>query len=78
MASALQWGRLNIWAWLKAMLENDLIIHVNAGAPTSGASGTGVGLLGPGCLLIDTTNKFLYINTNTKASPTWTKVGLQS
>jgi hypothetical protein len=50
-----------------------------AGAPVSGASGTYKGTVraNPGSLLIDVTNLFLYINTGTKASPTWTKVGLQ-
>ncbi len=48
----------------------------NAGAPTNGV--TGAGLASPGQLLIDTTNKKLYINTNTLASPTWTVVGSQS
>lgn len=55
-----------------------VFLLVNAGAPTSGTSGTGVNLAGPGCLLSDTTNKILYINTNTLASPTWTKVGTQT
>lgn len=32
----------------------------------------------PGSILIDTTGKKLYINTGTKASPTWTVVGTQS
>jgi hypothetical protein len=32
----------------------------------------------PGTLLIDRTGKKLYINTGTKASPTWTVVGTQS
>lgn len=49
-----------------------------AGAPTNGAAGDGAGWAGPGSELTDYTNKFLYINTNTKASPTWTKVGSQS
>lgn len=31
-----------------------------------------------GTLLIDLTGKKLYINTGTKASPTWTVVGSQS
>lgn len=54
-----------------------VFLLVFAGAPVSGTSGTAVGIAGPGCLLVDTTNKFLYINTNTLASPTWTKVGTQ-
>ena len=72
------WSGNNIQACLRALADNDLLPVVNAGAPTDGTSGTGAGFAGPGCLLIDTTNKFLYINTNTKASPTWTKVGTQS
>lgn len=32
----------------------------------------------PSTLLIDTTGQKLYINTGTKASPTWTVVGAQS
>lgn len=47
----------------------------NAGAPVNGT--TFAGKAAPGAVLIDTTNKFMYINTNTQASPTWTKVGTQ-
>ncbi|MDA2936827.1 hypothetical protein MYX75_01005 [Acidobacteria bacterium AH-259-A15] len=43
-----------------------------AGVPVDGVSGTLAGIAEPGDLLIDTTNKTLYINTNTQASPTWT------
>ena len=50
----------------------------NAGAPSSGTSGTGAGKTGPGSLCVDTTNAKLYINTNTKASPLWTVVGAQT
>lgn len=32
----------------------------------------------PGSLLLDVTNKFLYIDTGTQGAPTWTKVGSQS
>lgn len=53
-------------------------ILYGAGAPTDGTSGTGAGLYQPGSLYIDTTNTKLYINTNTKASPTWTVVGAQT
>ena len=56
---------------------------LNAGAPTNYAAGPPV--VGTyrdeapkGALLIDTTNGVLYINTGTKAQPTWTKVGTQS
>lgn len=56
----------------------DCVFMVHASAPTDGTGGTGAGYAGPGSLLIDYTNKYLYINTNTKASPTWTKVGAQT
>lgn len=53
-------------------------IFRNAGAPTNGTAGTLNGDAEPGSLLVDTTNAKLYINTNTKASPTWTVVGAQT
>lgn len=68
----------SVWAMLTDLVKNDALIVNNAGAPTNGTSGTGVGLCGPGSLLTDITNKKLYINTNTKASPTWTVVGTQT
>ena len=68
----------NIWASLRALADNNLLTAVNAGAPSNGTSGTLAGYAGKGCLLIDTTNAKLYINTNTKASPTWTVVGTQT
>lgn len=43
----------------------------NAGAPTNGTSGTFAGAAQPGDLMIDTTNKVVYMNMNTLASPTW-------
>lgn len=49
-----------------------------AGVPVDGAAGSFVNEANPGDRLVDTTNKILYINTNTKASPTWTKVGTQT
>ena len=60
-------------------LDNSVVILVpGSGAPTDGTSGTGVGDAGPGSLYIDYANGKIYINTNTKASPTWTVVGTQS
>ena len=48
----------------------------NAGAPVNGT--TLDEIAEKGALLIDTTNAILYINTGTKSSSTWTKVGTQS
>lgn len=60
------------------MIGNDVNIFAGDGAPTNGTSGTRAGTAGPGSLYSDYTNGKLYINTNTKASPTWTVVGTQS
>lgn len=57
---------------------NSVVVLTKAGAPVDGTSGTGAGLAGPGSICIDYTNAKAYINTNTKASPTWTVVGAQT
>ena len=61
--------------------ESDLIVAGslrrawrNAGTPTNGTSGTYAGIAEIGDLLIDTTNKRLFQNTGTQASPTWAQV----
>ncbi len=46
-------------------------IWTTAGAPTNGTSGTLAGETAPGDLLVDSTNKTLYQNTNTSLNPTW-------
>jgi hypothetical protein len=48
----------------------------NSGTPAGGTAGFGAGTAQPGALAIGGTK--LFINTNTKASPTWTVVGGQS
>lgn len=50
----------------------------DSGAPTDGTSGTGAGLLEPGSQYTNEANGKVYVNTGTKASPTWTIVGTQS
>lgn len=52
-----------------------ICIMAGAGAPTNGTSGTGVGRCGPGSVYADVTNKTIYNNTNTMASPTWELTG---
>jgi hypothetical protein len=55
------------------MIEGSLRrVWTYAGVPTDGAAGTYVNQIQPGDLLVDTTNKTLYQNTNTSASPTYT------
>lgn len=46
----------------------------NAGTPANGTSGTYAGIAEIGDMLIDTTNKRLFQNTGTQASPTWAQV----
>jgi hypothetical protein len=54
----------------------DTVIMTKAGAPIDGT--TGANVAGIGSILSDITNGILYINTGTKVSPTWTKVGTQT
>lgn len=61
----------DIWANLTQIAQNDIWQIADAGAPTSGTSGTGVGFAGPGSTYVNITTGDKYINTNTKASPTW-------
>lgn len=62
--------------------SDDALLHshhfLSDGAPTDGSSGTHADVAPVGALLIDKTNGLLYINTGTKASPTWTVVGDQT
>lgn len=46
----------------------------NAGTPSNGTSGTYAGIADVGDMLQDTTNKRLFQNTGTQASPTWAQV----
>jgi hypothetical protein len=71
----IKWSAKNVWGALNALANNAVLPAVNPGAPTGT---TLAGHAGKGCLLIDTTNGVLYINTGTKATPTWTKVGTQT
>lgn len=60
------------------LANTDVVMIAGDGAPSDGTSGDGAGFAGPGSLYSDYTNGKLYINTNTKASPTWTVVGSQT
>jgi hypothetical protein len=52
-------------------LVNDVCTLVGAAVPTDGVAGTGAGVAGPGSDYRCTGTPGIYINTNTKASPTW-------
>jgi hypothetical protein len=56
-------------------LSNEVCIFSKAGVP---GSGDGAGYAEKGSLCTDRTNGKLYVNTGTKATPTWTVAGTQS
>ncbi len=53
----------------------DTGVYPTNGAPTDGTSGTLAGIAGPGSVLLRN-NGSVYVNTNTKASPTWVSLGV--
>lgn len=61
----------NIQAALTQLAKNDVWFMPDSGAPVNGASGTGVGMMGPGSLYFDVTGGVMYQNIGTKALPTW-------
>lgn len=63
-----------IFNMLHGLVDNSVLDLVGAGAPTSGAAGTAQGDAGPMSTYWDITNKQLYVNVNTKASPTWSPI----
>ena len=78
IATAASFARGNMMAMLRDLVDNETFILPFNAAPVNGTSGTFAGFAGPGTLLIRTDTPTLYINTNTKASPTWTVVGTQT
>ena len=54
---------------------NNTGVFNTSSAPTDGTSGTLVGVAGPGSILMRT-NGSVYVNTGTKASPTWVSLGV--
>lgn len=61
----------DIWAGLRQLADLDVWEIAQAGAPTNGTSGTGNKFAGIGSKYINTTTGATYVNTGTKASPTW-------
>lgn len=57
-------------------IATDVVELTGDGAPTD--TETGADVAGPGSRYTDITNGVLYINTGTKASPTWVTVGSQT
>jgi hypothetical protein len=66
----------NMFAFIRDLANKEVFDVADSGAPTSGTSGTGVGLLGIGSTYTDTATGNKYVNTGTKASPTWTIIAI--
>lgn len=64
----------NIWASLKDLASAGIFTVTGSGAPTSGTSGSGVNVTGPGSMYIDSATGFQYLNVGTLISPTWVLV----
>lgn len=62
---------INMFAMLRAMINNGVPHLTISGPPVNGASGSFNGQAGPGALLTDYTNGVIYLNVGTLASPTW-------
>jgi hypothetical protein len=56
------------------LMRNGIMHFSGSAAPSNGVNGTGAGKAGPGSVYTRTTGA-VYVNTNTKASPTWTQLG---
>ena len=68
------WTPINMWAMLRALINNGCPILTINGVLfpiTSGIGGTFSGQAGPGSLLIDYANTAFYQNTGTLISPLW-------
>lgn len=68
----------NIWMNIRQLKDKSIWDIADAGAPTNGTSGTGVGYSGPGSEYTNITTGAKYINTGTKASPVWSLLASSS
>lgn len=73
MSAKATWTQ-NVWGMIKHLLNHNVWIRADDGAPVNGTTGTGAGIAGPGSIYIDYTNAIIYSNTGTLASPTWTAI----
>ena len=72
--SVASWTPINMWAMLRALINNScplLTINGTLFPIVNGTTGTFAGQAGKGALLIDFANAILYMNTGTLASPIW-------
>lgn len=64
----------NIQASARSLADNDIFFFAMSGVPVSGASGTGVGVTGPGSSITNVLNGDTYYNNGTKTVPQWVLV----
>lgn len=69
---------INMFAMIRALVNNGVPLVTNSGAPVNGTSGTYAGQAGPGSILFDYTNGVVYQNAGTLLSPTWVVLGTSS
>lgn len=66
---------INMFAMLRALINNNVPILPINGTPTNGTSGSFVGQAGPGSILLDYTGGGMYRNIGTLLSPIWKSAG---
>ena len=71
-------GSIQPYKKAELRMSNDVVVMTAAGAPTSGASGTGDNFAGTGSLYVDVTAGTLYIQTGAITAPNWVVVGTQT
>lgn len=64
----------NIQGAARNLTDYDIWFFAMTGVPVSGASGTGVGICGPGSSITNVTTGDQYYNNGTKAVPQWVLV----
>lgn len=64
----------SIWGIRKHLSNQNIVDGGDSGAPTSGTSGTGVNVAGPGSTYIDKTTGNRYIQIGLITSPTWIQI----
>jgi hypothetical protein len=64
-------GSIRPYKKAEIRVSNNVVVMTGAGAPTSGASGTGDDFAGPGSLFVDVTGANLYVQAGTISSPDW-------
>lgn len=50
------------------------VVTAMAATALTGGTGTGIGNALPGCVCVDTTNGYIYVNDGTAAAPVWVRV----